>query len=346
MLGGRKPLVGLDIGSSAVKAVELKRTGDAYAITGFAQAPLGSDALIDGAIANAAAVSRAVESVFASGRFKARRVAANVAGHGVIVKRVVLPDDASRAGPLGFDAAPYLPFDVSEVDVDYAVIGPSGGGGPGVDAVLAAARKAQVRACLDAVTTAGRVPAVLDVGALALQNAFEVNHDSGPDATVALLDVGAALTSVNIARGGWPLLIRYVSFGGRRWTEILQQEIRLEADEAEGLKAGKQVGVLDVETAAPLLDSVTDLLVSEVRRTFAFFTESFPDETIASIYLAGGGSRTPGVARKFQAAFGIEVRGMDPLRAVRVGSKADAGVRGSGPALAVALGLAMRGFDA
>ena len=346
MLGGRKPLVGLDIGSSAVKAIELTRSGGGYAIAGFAQAPLGADALVDGSIANAGLVSRAVESVFESGRFKARRVAANVSGHGVIVKRVVLPDEVSRAGAPGFDAAPFLPFDVSEVNVDYAVIGPSGGGGPGLDAVLAAARKAQVRHCLDAVTTAGRVPAVLDVGALAMQNAFEVNHDPGPDVTVALLDIGAALTSINIARAGWPLFIRYVSVGGRRWTEILQQELRLEPDEAEGLKAGKQVGVYDVEMAAPLLDSVTDLLISEVQRTFAFFSEIFPEEAIASIYLAGGGSRTPGVARKLQAAFGIEARGMDPLRSVQVGSAAAAGVRDSGPALAVALGLAMRGFDA
>ena len=347
MFGWNKGLVGLDIGSSSVMAIELARSGRGYEIIGFAQAPLNPDVVADGAVADSAALSEAIESVFAAGKFRTKNVATGVSGNAAIVKRVVLPVDTveEAAGSIEYNAEKYIPFDISEVNLDYAVIGPSKREGGGLEVVLVAARKDHVRNATDAVAKAGLVPIVVDIDVFALQQAFEINYSPGPDETAALFNVGASLTNINIAKAGMPLLIRDVSVGGRQYTDVLKKELQLGFEEAEALKCGKKVDIYDAVMVEPLLDSVTDALVTEVQKTFDFFRENYPEESISSIYLAGGSARAPGIARKFQEAFGIDARPLDPLRALNVNSSAGSGVRESGPALAVAVGLAMRAFD-
>jgi type IV pilus assembly protein PilM len=343
----KKSLVGLDIGSSSVKAIELSKSKTGYEIIGFAQTSLGQDAVVDGAIADAEAVAEAIKSVFAAGNFKAKNVATGVSGNAVIVKRVVLPVDSPEevAASIEFDADKYIPFDISEVNLDYEVIGPSDAEDGGLEVVLVAAKKEQVQNSTDVVTMAGRVPYVVDIDAFALQNTFEVNYTPAEDATVALLNIGASLTNINITKAGMPMFVRDVSVGGSQYTDILQKELQLSLEEAEDLKFGKQVGMYDAEMVAPLLDSITDMLTMEVQKTFDFFKENYPEETISSIYLAGGTARTAGLTEKIQAAFGMEVEVMNPLNTVKVGAKAGSGIHDLGPALAVAVGLAIRGFD-
>jgi len=347
MFSKSKPMIGLDIGSSSVKAVELAKVKGGYEVVGFAQTPLGADLIVDGAITDSAAVSEVIKLVFTMGKFKARNVATGVAGNAVIVKRVSLPVDTPEevAGSIEFDADKYIPFDISEVNLDYQIVGAAEGDEGGLEVVLVAAKKEQVANSTEVVTMAGRVPTVVDVDAFALQNAFEANYSPSPADAIALLNIGASRTNINIVKAGMPLFVRDVSVGGDQYTDILQKELQLSLEEAEDLKFGKQVGMYDADMVAPLLDSITDMLIMEVQKTFDFFRENDPDETIKAIYLAGGGSRATGIADKVQAAFGIETEMLDPLKSVRVGSKAGGSVHESGPALAIALGLAMRGFD-
>ncbi len=342
----KKPLVGLDIGSSAVKAIELVKGRNGYEITGFGYAPLPPDAVSGGSISNRAAVADAVRSAFEKATSKSKKVATGVSGNSVIVKRVVLPVDTPEevADSIEFDADRYIPFDVSEVNLDHYVIGPSERD-DGLEVLIVAVKKEQVESSTEVVTMAGRVPAVVDLNAFALQNAFEANYRPGPDETVALINIGASLTNINILKGGMPMFIRDVAVGGNQYTDILKKELQLSEEEAEDLKYGKQVGMYDTETVAPLLDSITDVLTMEVQKTFDFFKENFPRESISSIYLAGGTSRAPGMTDKIQGAFGVDVQILDPLKSVGVHAKVGPDVREHGPALAVALGLAMRGFD-
>ena len=342
-----KPLVGLDIGSSSIKAIELTKSKSGYEVIGFAQTPLGADAVVDGAIADAEAVSEAIKTVFTAGKFKAKNVATGVSGNAVIVKRVVLPVDTPEevAGSIEFDADKYIPFDISEVNLDYEVIGPSDTEDGGLEVVLVAAKTEQIQNATEVVAMAGRVSIVVDIDAFALQNAFEANYSPDPDQTVALLNIGASLTNINIVKAGMPMFVRDVAVGGNQYTDILQKELQLSLEEAENLKFGKQVGMYDAEMVAPLLDSITDMLALEVQKTFDFFKENYPEETISSIYLAGGAARAGGLADKIQAAFDMEAHMLDPIKSVKVGSKAGSGVQDLGPTLAVAVGLAMRGFD-
>src|SRR4029077_5498438 len=127
----------------------------------------------------------------------------------------------------------------------------------------------------------------------ALQNAFEANYDVNPNGTIALLNIGASLMNINITKGGMPLFVRDVSVGGNQYTDILQKELQLSFHEAEDLKLGRTHGT-DANMVQPLLESITDMLVLEVQKTFDFFRETSPAETITKVMISGGASRMPG----------------------------------------------------
>ena len=174
----KKPLIGLDIGSSSVKAIELARSNGDYEIVGFASHSLGPDVVVDGAIADAGAASEAIKLAFIAGGLTAKQVATSVSGHSVIVKRVVLPVNSVEevAGSIRFGADQYIPFEITDVNLDYEVIGPPAGGGEGLEVLLVAAKKDQIENSTNVVTMAGRAADIVDIDAFALQNAFEANY--------------------------------------------------------------------------------------------------------------------------------------------------------------------------
>jgi len=185
----------------------------------------------------------------------------------------------------------------------------------------------------------------VDVDAFALQNAFEVNYTPGPEDTVALLNVGASLMNINIMKNGTPLLVRDVSVGGHQYTDILQKELSLSFQEAEDLKLGKSGGP-EADMVHPLLESVTEMLLTELQKTFEFFRETYANDTITQIYLSGGTSRLAGLAERIQETFGYPAEVLNPFKSIAISPKLDAtAVNELGPALAVAVGLALRGFD-
>lgn len=345
-----KPLVGLDIGSSAVKAVELVKIKKGYQVTGFAYEGLGPDAVVDGAIMDAPAVAASIKRTFAAAKFKLKSVATGVSGHSVIVKRVVVPamTEADVEASIQMDAEQYIPFEIAEVNLDYQVVGPgttSSDEEPGFEVVLVAAKKDKIQNHTNVISLAGRIPEVVDIDAFALQNVFEANYRVAPNATVALLNIGASLMNINITKDGMPLFIRDVSVGGNQYTDILQKELQLNFQEAEDLKLGR-AGGSEAEMVQPLLESITDMLIMEVQKTFDFFRETYPSEAINYVLISGGTSRLAGLADKIQETFAYPTEVLDPFKSITISPKVDAAQLTSvGPALAVAVGLALRGFD-
>jgi type IV pilus assembly protein PilM len=340
----QKPLIGLDIGSSTVKAVELTKSKKGYQVTAMACEPVAVDAIVDGAIMDSTAVSNAIRRVLTNGKFKAKGVAAGVSGHSVIVKRVTLPvaTPAEVDASIQFDAEQYIPFQLSEVNLDYEVIGPSED--LGMDVLLVVAKKDKIKNHTGAIGLAGRTSDVVDIDAFALQNAFEANYGVDPSRTVALLNIGASLMNINITKGGVPFVVRDVSVGGNQYTDILQKDLSLSFQEAEDLKVGKKGAEKDM--VQPLLESITDMLVLEVQKTFDFFRETYPQESISQVWVSGGASRVAGLVEKIQQVFGHPAQIMNPFQSVAVGPKVNPNdVHELGPSLAVAVGLAMRGFD-
>jgi type IV pilus assembly protein PilM len=344
-----KPLVGLDIGSSAVKAVELTRSKKGFQVTGFACEALSPDAVVDGAIMDAPVVADTIKRTFSGGKFKLKTVATGVSGHSVIVKRVVVPAStpAEVETAIQFDAEQYIPFEIEDVNLDYQVVGKGNTSSdePGTEVVLVAAKKDKIQNQTNVISLSGRNPEVVDIDAFALQNAYETNYRPSPNATIALINIGASLSNINITKGGLPLFIRDVSVGGNQYTDILQKELQLNFQEAEDLKLGRTAGS-DAEMVQPLLESITDMLIMEIQKTFDFFRETYPTESITQVVISGGTSSMPGIAEKIQETFGYPTEVMNPFRSITISPKVDAArVASLGPALAVAVGLALRGFD-
>src|SRR5947199_5960360 len=172
----------------------------------------------------------------------------------------------------------------------------------GMEVVLVAAKKDKIQNHTNVVSLAGRTPEIVDIDAFALQNAFEANYTVDPAAPVALLNIGASLMNINISKGGMPLFIRDVSVGGNQYTDILQKELQLNFQEAEDLKLGK-TGGSEAEMVQPLLESITDMLCTEVQKTFDFFRETYPGEAINHVFISGGTSQMHGLATKIQDTF-------------------------------------------
>jgi type IV pilus assembly protein PilM len=348
-LSKSKPLVGLDIGSSSIKAVELTKSKQGYQLTGFAYESLGPDSVVDGAIMDGRGVAESIKRTFMLGRFKPKSVATGVSGHSVIVKRVVVPatTPSEVETSIQLDAEQYIPFDITEVNLDYQVVGPgiTAAEEPGMEVVLVAAKKDKIQNHTNVISLSGHEPDIVDIDAFALQNVFEANYMSRPEETVALLNIGASLMNISITKGGMPLFIRDVSVGGNQYTDILQKELQLNFQEAEDLKLGK-TGGSEVEMVQPLLESITAMLIMEVQKTFDFFRETYPTETISQVLISGGTSRMPGLADRIQSTFSYPTEVLDPFRSITIGPKIDGDkVASLGPALAVAVGLALRGFD-
>jgi type IV pilus assembly protein PilM len=343
-----KSIVGLDIGSSAVKAVELKPAGKGYKVTAFAAEPVPPDAIVDGAIIDAGAVADAITRVFDGKKaFKSKDVCASLSGNAVIVKKITLPvmTENELAESIYWEAEQYIPFDIQDVNLDYQILDP--GTGPNsrgsMDVLLVAAKKEKIGDYTNVIAQAGRTPVIVDVDAFALQNAFEVNYGLEAGRIVVLLNAGASAININILQGDQSVFTRDISMGGNAYTEAVQKELDLPFDSAEQLKKGIPVDGATYEEAQPVLHAVTENVLLEIQKTFDFFKASASTDQIDRIMLSGGASRVDGFHQMVQERFNAPVEDFDPFRAVTWDSKKLGGEPADmAPSAAVAVGLALR----
>jgi type IV pilus assembly protein PilM len=341
-----KPVVGLDIGSSSVKAVELKRGKQGYELVSVGLEPLSPETVVDGAIIDALSVSSAIDRIYSAQRIRNKNIATSVSGHSVIIKKVTMPflEDDELYDQVYADAGQYIPFDIADVSLDYQTLEPTPAGDQ-LEVLLVAVKRDKINNYQSALI--GRTLGVVDVDAFALQNAFEVSYDPDPDETIALLNIGASVMNINVIRGGVPLFTRDVSVGGNQYTDALQKELELSFEDAENLKRGQVVAGISDTQRAGVLRSVSEILVLEIQKTFDFFRATAGAGTIHHIYAAGGAARTPGLVDMLREEFQMAVDELDPLR--RIGYNpakfSDEYIREIGPRLAVCVGLALRSFD-
>jgi type IV pilus assembly protein PilM len=343
-----KTVVGLDIGSSAVKAIELKPTGKGYKVTAFGTEPVPPDAIVDGAIIDAGSVADAIRRVFDGNKaFKSKDVCASLSGNAVIVKKITLPvmTESELAESIYWEAEQYIPFDIQDVNLDYQILDP--GTGPNsrgsMDVLLVAAKKEKIGDYTNVISQAGRTAVIVDVDAFALQNAFEVNYGLEAGCTVALLNAGASAININILQGDQSVFTRDISMGGNAFTEAVQKELDLPFDSAEQVKKGIPVDGATFEDAQPVLHAVTENVLLEIQKTFDFFKASASTDHIDRIMLSGGASRVDRFREMVQERFNAPVEDFDPFRAVTWDARKLGGEAVDlGSSAAVAVGLALR----
>jgi type IV pilus assembly protein PilM len=343
-----KSLVGLDIGSSAVKAVELKPAGKGYKVTAFGAESVPPDSIVDGAIIDGAAVADAIRRVFDGNKIQTKDVAASLSGNAVIVKKITLPimTEAELTESIYWEAEQYIPFDIQDVNLDYQILDPgdAAAGKATMDVLLVAAKKEKIADYTGVIAQAGRSAVVVDVDAFALQNAFEINYGIEPGQVVVLLNAGASATNINILQGDQSVFTRDISIGGNAYTEALQKELSLPFEQADQLKRGEPVEGVSFDDARPVLRAVSENVMLEIQKTFDFFKATASSDRIDRIVVSGGASRAEGFLEMLTERFEAPVELFDPFKKVSFDAKRFqvASMDDIAPTAAVAVGLALR----
>lgn len=346
LLKRAKSFVGLDIGSSAVTAVELKATGQGFKVTAFGTEPVPPDSIVDGAIIDGTAVADAIRRLFDSHKIRTKDVVASLSGNAVIVKKITLPQmtEAELAESIYWEAEQYIPFDIQDVNLDYKVLdpGPAGEQKGTMDVLLVAAKKEKIADYTGVIAQAGRSAAAVDVDAFALQKACAVNYGLEPGQVLALLNVGASATNINIISGEQSVFTRDISIGGNAYTEALQKELSLPYDSAIALKHGQDVEGARYEDARPVLRAVTENVMLEIQKTFDFFKATTAVDHIDRVLVSGGGSCVEGFFDQLRERFAAPIEPLDPFRNIAFDQKKFGDPAAVAPTAAVAVGLALR----
>jgi type IV pilus assembly protein PilM len=341
----RPPTVGLDIGSSAVKAVVLRRGRAGWSLVAAGEAPIPEGSFQDGTATEPTAVSAAVSGLLDSLRLRRARVATALSGHSVIVKRLSLPSmsQAELAEAIPWEAEQYIPFDLSEVQLDYQVINTETTKSA-LDVLLVAAKRDRIDDRAGIIAQTGRKPVVLDIEAFALANAYRMNYPERTDALSALVHVGRAVTIVCLLEHGQPAFTRDIAIGGQVHVEAILRELGptgLDELAARRILHGQFPNDVSPDQVAAVLREASAQLVQEVRKTVDFYRATAPVEKLSRIVVSGGAYQAVGLVDLFASEFGAPVDVFDPFR--RVGRSSRAGeAEAAGPAYAVAVGLAMR----
>ena len=348
MLGKKsKSVVGLDIGSSALKAVELKLTRNGFELLHIAHQNLQSDTIVDGHIIDLNHVSDSISRIWNEQNIKTDQVATSLSGHAVIVKKILLPTmpEEELDEQIHWEAEQYIPFDINDVNLYHEIIGHDSTG-QNMDVLLVACKRDKIAQFTQVISQTGKQPVIVDVDAFALQNAYEANYNPTYNTTVALLDIGASVMTINIVRGTTSIFTRDISAGGNQYTDLLQKELNLTFEQAEALKRGATPDhQVSAEQVQPAIQSVSEMLALEIQRTLDFFRATAVDSpAIDRMLIAGGSSKVFQLTEYLSDKFQMPVERFDSFRSIRVDGKKfdDEYLREFSPNMAVAVGLAVR----
>jgi len=341
-----KGVVGLDIGSSAIKLVELKERKGSHQLQRVAVEALSPEAIVDGSIMDSSLVVDAINKLVSETKVKNVNFATSLSGHSVIIKKIQVPAMSVEelAESIQWEAEQYIPFDISDVRLDYVVLDDEGLAEGQMDVLLVAVKRDKVNDYMSVISQAGKTPSLVDVDAFAVQNCYEVNYDLDPLKVVALVNMGATVTNINILARGSSVFWRDISFGGNQFTESLQREYNLSFDQAEQLKRGATIDRYGPDQAQPLLDGVSGEMASEIQKTFDFFAATSSEGSVDELVVSGGCALTTNLLQVLREKFGVPVELLDPFRRVQFKESDFDGewLRSVSPMLSVTVGLGIR----
>ena len=343
-----KLAVGLDIGSGSVKLCQLKQHKNGYQLLSFGMVPLPPEAIVDGSLMNSSAVTDAILELCATHKIKAKQVATSVSGHSVIIKKVSLPQMTPEEleESIQWEAEQYIPFDINDVNIDFQILNSESTQAGQMDVLLVAAKKDMINDYTEVIASAGLEPMVMDIDAFAVQNQFEINYDVPRSETVVLVNIGAAVTNINVLANGVSTFTRDISIGGAQFTDAVQKALNVSFDEAEALKLGghgpEEDAVVPQEVER-VMQTESEAVANEIQRSLDFYAATAADAHISRIFLSGGSGKIPALVKAIEAKTGVPVEVMNPFRTIDHTGKFDINyIEQVAPMAAVSVGLALR----
>ncbi len=346
----KQSLIGIDVSSSACKVLELSKADDHIRVERYAVEPLPQNSVVEHAITEVEQVAQAVERAVKRSGTRCRHAAVAVAGAHVITKTIKMPanlSDAELQTQIEMEADHYIPYPLDEVNMDYQVLGASEDNADEMEVLMAACRKEIVDDYVAVIQGPGLTPAVVDIETYAMENAYSLIAEhmpgGGMEKTVAILDIGATTTNINVIHNNHSVYSRDHTFGGRQLTEEIQRRYGLSYEEA-GL-AKKQGGLPD-NYQTDVLRPFMEAMCQETMRALQFFYSSSPFNSVDQLLLAGGCAQIPGIDEMVAARIGVPAMVANPFASMSLASRIKPQMLASdAPSLMISCGLAMRGFD-
>jgi type IV pilus assembly protein PilM len=351
MFGRKKGTVGLDIGSSSIKVIELNGKPNDLSLAGLGFENLPPEMIVDGQIMELNTVSEAIQTVFREQQINSDRVVAGVSGHSVILKNIAVPSMSREELEESIDyyAEEHIPYDLADVSLDYHVTSETS---EAISVLIAACKRERIENLKQTIQLAGKQPIVVDVDTFALQNCYEVNYQPAADETVALLNIGAATMNMNIVRGTQSLFTRDITAGGSQFTDILQRGLGISYQQAEAIKRGMSLPAeVNTEThdIEPYMDNVMDMIAMEIQKTFDFYRATTDDGgvEVSRMLISGGGSKLSRLPQELSKRLEMPVEILNPFQRIKVDARRfdPDYLNEIMPEMAVAVGLALRGVE-
>ncbi len=342
-----KHLVGVDIGTSSIKVLQVRESGKGIHLLKYGAEPLPPQSIVDGHVMMSGAVVDSLRRIIRDLRISQKEVALSISGNSVIIKKLNLPlmkqDELEEQ--IQWEAEQHIPFDISEVEIDYNILWQNQDAKT-MDVLLVAAKKDEIQDLVEVVKEAKLRPLVVDIDAFAMQNVYELNYGFNEDETVALLNVGAEVATVNIVSGSVSQFTRDITNGGSSITEEIQKQLQVSFDEAEAYKAGGGLNSSEVvpQEVDGIINGVVDALAGEIQRSLDFYMATTNQGEVDHIYLTGGTAKIPYLRSAIERRSRVPVELLDPFRKVlfddrQFNSKM---LKSQAPQASICLGLALR----
>jgi len=340
-----KNLVGVDIGASSIKVVQLKEARKKLQIVRWGYAPLPPQTIIDGHVMNAGVVSEALARVFHDSKIQQRDVAIGVFGQSVIVRKITVPmmTPAELDEQIHWEAEQHIPFDIKLMSIDYEVLRRRPEAGQ-MDLLLVAAKKDEINDYAGILREAKLKPVVVDINYFTIQNVFEHQYGLPPDGTIALLNVGAAVSSLNIVSKGVSAFTREIANAGNAITEEIRKALSCSHEQAEAYKRGGGPTQIVPQEVMQLINQACQGLAGEIQRSLDFYLATSGEQEISRIFISGGSAYLPPLVQAIERRARVPVQLFDPMVNLTVDPKSvdEAALRSMAAQMVVALGLSLR----
>ena len=340
-----KNLVGVDIGASSIKVVLLKESRKRYTVQKFGYAPLPPQTIVDGHVMSAGVVTETLQRVFHDSGIKQRDVAIGVYGQSVIVRKITVPmmTPEELEEQINWEAEQHIPFDIKVMSIDYEVLRKRPEAGQ-MDLLLVAAKKDEINDYAAIVREAKLKPVVVDINAFTVQNIFEHTAGLPQDQTIALLNVGAAISSLNIVSRGVSAFTREIANAGNAVTEEIQKQLSVSFEQAETYKLSAMNPHTVPQQVHQAMGQACEALAGEIQRSLDFYLATSGEAEISRIYMCGGSAYLGPLAQAVEKRARVPVSLFDPMTSVMVEAKGvnEQELRGRAAQMCVAIGLSLR----